>query len=100
MDIEHLISLSKKEPKSIEEMGLKLSEESGEVAEAILKYKKASGSQYKHGTLDDLKEECADVLLVALSLYFQLDSSSKEELQDIVTKKAIKWEKHMQSKKS
>lgn len=98
MDIIRLINLAKKEPKSLEEMGLKLAEETGEVAEAILKYKKSSGSQYKHGTLDDLKEECADTLLVALSLYFQLEGSSIDELNSIIEKKAGKWEKHMQIK--
>lgn len=96
MDLSHIINLANKEPKSLEEMGLKLTEETGEVAEAILKYKKASGSQYKHGSLDDLKEECADTLLVALSLYFQLENSSTEELDNLLMKKCHKWEKHMQ----
>lgn len=96
MDLIRLINLAKKEPKSLEEMGLKLSEETGEVSEAILKYKKASGNQYKHGTLDDLKEECADTLLVALSLYFQLNDSSINELETLLMKKADKWEKYMQ----
>ena len=95
MDISRYINLSKKEPKTLEEMGLKLTEETGEVAEAILKYNKASGSQYKSGSLNDLKEECADTLLVALSLYFQLDDSSTEELEYLLMKKADKWEKHI-----
>lgn len=83
--------LSEREPKTLEQMALKLTEEVGETAQAVLSYLKASGSDYKQLGIDDVKEECIDVVLVALAIYYKL-SEDDEELGKLVSKKLNKWE--------
>jgi NTP pyrophosphatase (non-canonical NTP hydrolase) len=78
------------EKKSLEQMGLKLSEEVGELSQALLSYLGASGSEYKELGLQDVKEECADVILVALSLVYKLGSDDTE-LIELMNKKVEKW---------
>lgn len=89
--------LAEKEPKTLEQMALKLSEESGEVAQAVLSQNKASGSQYKQLQIQDIKEECIDTILVATALYYKLEKSNDEELITLLTKKMNKWEKHLEN---
>ncbi|PNQ81336.1 MULTISPECIES: MazG-like family protein [Paenibacillus] len=86
--------LSTQEKKTLEQMVLKLSEEVGETSQAMLSYVNASGSEYKQLSISDVKEECADVILVALSLFYKL-SSNEEELQEFLNKKVNKWESVM-----
>ncbi|APB71535.2 hypothetical protein PPYC1_14685 [Paenibacillus polymyxa] len=75
-------------------MVLKFSEEVRETSQAMLSYVNASGSEYKQLSISDVKEECADVVLVALSLFYKL-SSNEEELQEFLNKKVNKWESVM-----
>ena len=48
--------LTKADPKSLIERTLKLSEENGEVSEAVLSYGKVNGSQYKNKKIEDVEE--------------------------------------------
>ncbi|MDP1511067.1 MazG-like family protein [Paenibacillus sp. CMAA1739] len=86
--------LSTQEKKTLEQMVLKLSEEVGETSQAMLSYMNANGSEYKQLNISDVREECADVILVALSLFYKL-SSDEEELQQFLSKKVDKWESVM-----
>lgn len=88
--LEQIQKLSEHEQKTLEQMVLKLSEEVGETAQAILSYNKAPGSEYKQLTKADVKEECADVILIALALFFKL-SETEEELNEFLNKKIKKW---------
>lgn len=83
--------LSEKEPKTLEQMALKLSEEVGETSQAVLSYIKASGSEYKQLGIEDVKEECIDVILVALAMFYKLSENDKE-LHELISKKLDKWE--------
>ena len=83
--------LSEKEPKTLEQMALKLSEEVGETSQAVLSYIKASGSEYKQLGIEDVKEECIDVILVALAMFYKLSENDKE-LHELIRKKLDKWE--------
>ncbi|WP_260288745.1 MazG-like family protein [Peribacillus aracenensis] len=83
--------LSEKEPKTLEQMALKLSEEVGETSQAVLSYLKVSGSEYKQLGIGDVKEECIDVILVALAMFYKLSENDKE-LQELISKKLDKWE--------
>ena len=83
------------EPKTLEQMALKLSEESGEVAQAVLSQTKASGNQYKSLQTEDIKEECIDAILVATALYYKLEGSSDEEFTALLTEKMTKWKQHL-----
>ncbi|MBM7542674.1 MazG-like family protein [Amphibacillus cookii] len=89
--IQDIKQMSAHEKKTLEQMGLKLSEEVGETNQAILSYLKASGNAYKQLGLDDVKEECVDVMLIALALYFRL-SESDDELKALIRKKLKKWQ--------
>lgn len=86
--------LSDQEPKSIEQMALKLAEEAGEVSQAVLSYTDASGSGYKQLDKGDIKEECIDAVLVAMSLFYKL-SEQEGELQELLDKKMKKWESNI-----
>lgn len=86
--------LSEKEPKTIEQMALKLSEEAGETSQAVLSYLKANGSEYKQLGIDDVKEECIDVILVSLALFYKV-AENEDELQEFITRKIAKWQSKM-----
>ncbi|WP_096187354.1 MazG-like family protein [Evansella halocellulosilytica] len=90
--------LSEREPKTLEQMALKLTEEVGETSQAVLSYLKASGSDYKQLGIDDVKEECIDVVLVALAIYYKL-SEDEEEFQKLASKKLNKWESKISYKR-
>lgn len=88
--LQEIRDLSKKEKKSLEQMALKLSEETGEVCQALLSCLNASGCEYKDKNSQDVKEECVDVIIVALSLFYKLEGSN-EEMKETVTTKIAKW---------
>lgn len=95
IDLSLIKELSLKEPKSILERFLKLSEECGELAEEILIERKASGFQHKSST-DGILGESVDVLLVAFSIFFK-NGGSIEELNELIEKKAAKWQRYQKS---
>ena len=66
-------------------------EELGEVAEAILSVQGASGCAYKGKTLDDVREEAIDVILVIFALTAKL-GMDEDEIKSIIKKKLIKWQ--------
>ena len=86
-------TLSLKEKKSLLEKTLKLQEEVGELAEAVLIHKKASGSTYKPSNSLSIQKEAVDILLVTLDIFFCL-SPDLDLLLDLLTKKSKKWKKH------
>lgn len=88
--------LAKFEPKSTYEMALKLTEETGEVAQAALSINQASGLSYKNIPKDNLQEECMDVILVATTLYFKSSGASEDEMKKLLYSKIEKWEKHLE----
>ncbi|MFE0507775.1 MazG-like family protein [Peribacillus butanolivorans] len=86
--------LSEKEPKTLEQMALKLSEEVGETSQAVLSYLKANGSEYKQLGINDVKEECVDVILVSLALFYKV-AENENELQELIIRKMDKWQSKM-----
>lgn len=86
--------------KTLEQRVLKLTEETGEVARALLIATGSPGAKYrdrKEG-IDELVEECADVFIVVMSiLYHHLGQSYPEyssQFIDMLGKKLGKW-KHI-----
>lgn len=72
--------LSIKNKKSNMEIAVKLVEETGEVSEAVLKMLGSNGMSYKVGNenlVDEVKEECVDVMMIALSLIYKLTGDNK-----------------------
>ncbi len=89
--INRIFKVAETEPKSREQLIIKLMEEVGEVSQAHLSMVKASGSQYKELTDEDFQEELVDTILVTLTL-LKKTGISTEELTRLFTKKINKWE--------
>lgn len=88
--------LSDKETKTFIQRALKLSEETGEVAEAVLSYMDAPGCGYKKKEESDVVEESIDVIIMALSIIFKTTASDEDVLNTFRTKLA-KWESKMEA---
>lgn len=100
-----LKKLSLLDKKNLVEASLKLTEEVGEVAEAILSCTKVHGCEYKTKTPEDIVEEVTDVIIVGFSILHQLASDLGEEgmilmfgendieniFDDSLTKKLNRW---------
>jgi NTP pyrophosphatase (non-canonical NTP hydrolase) len=83
--------LSQQEPKTLEQQAIKLSEEVGEAAEALLSMEGVSGDGYKQLSVADTKEEYVDVLLVTFALLEKLGTTDAE-LADLLQCKLAKWQ--------
>ncbi len=91
----NIYDLTGKDPKSLQERALKLSEEAGELAQAVLSVTKAPGSAYKTHSLGDVREEAVDAAIVALSILAQACTTREEfdtELERLMTLKCAKWQ--------
>lgn len=98
-----IYDLTKADPKSLQERALKLSEEAGELAQAVLSVTRASGSAYKNHSLADVREEAVDAAIVALALLAHASSSREEyeaELDRLMTLKCAKWSEKVESQKA
>lgn len=102
--INEICKTAKLEQKTIEQMALKLSEETGEIAQAILALTQAGGSKYKDKNIDDVKEECIDLILVASALFFKLENESNStdsneilSYKELLHKKISKWQNFINS---
>lgn len=70
----------------------KTTEEVGEMAEAILCVEDPNNTSYKLLTIKDVKEECVDVLLMVLSIFFDKKiNGTLFELTNLLHKKCDKW---------
>ncbi len=89
-----IYDLTGQDPKSLQERALKLAEEAGEVAQAVLCATGAPGTAYKGLTLSDVREEAVDAVIVALAILAQV-SESKEafetDLERLLDLKCGKW---------
>ncbi len=88
--LELIEKLSKNDKKSLTQKGLKMNEEAGELGRNILAYTLASGSMHKFASTETIIEDCADIMLVALSIMYEL-GRSYEELESMMNKKAMYW---------
>lgn len=91
MDLSKIARLSRREKKSLLQRSLKLSEETGELAEAVLSYTGAHGCGYKGLTSEDVAEEAVDVAQIALSI--ALMYLTEEGVEAMLDKKLEKWKK-------
>lgn len=93
--IERIKESTKKEKKTVIELGLKLSEELGELSEAILATEDVPGCGYKCEakgiTKDGILEEGADVIIVALCIIFK-SGFNTVDIADMLKIKTTKWE--------
>lgn len=89
-EIQKLTSIDKK---TLVERTLKLSEEVGEVAQAVLSYSNACGCGYKNKSKEDIVEECLDVIIVASAIISQNydNNIDIENVKKIYREKLDKW---------
>ena len=98
-----IYDLTKADPKSLQERALKLCEEAGELAQAVLSVTKAPGSAYKNHSLEDVREEAVDAAIVSLSLLAHASDSRVDfeaELDRLMTLKCAKWSEKLEPRKS
>ena len=90
-----IFSACKHDPKTPEQMTLKLGEECGEVAEAVLSYLKAPGCEGKGKTKSDVIEEIWDVIITSAALLYKIEEGEVDEKFSVKMrdKKINKWVK-------
>ncbi|KRK36376.1 MazG-like family protein [Loigolactobacillus bifermentans] len=88
--LEQINQIADQEPKNLTQQTLKLMEEVGEAAQALLSSQGASGSGYKGLTTQNTQEEFVDVLLVTLAILRKLqpDQAITDQL---IQQKVAKW---------
>ena len=94
-----IYELTEADPKSLQERALKLSEEAGELAQAVLSVTNAPGSAYKNHSIADVREEAVDAAIVALSLLAHTSATRAEfetELNRLMKQKCAKWSEKVQ----
>ena len=92
--MDRIFDLSAQDPKTLQERALKLCEEAGELAQAVLSATHAPGSAYKGLGLEDVREEAADAAIVALSILAQTcedETQFNAELNRLLSEETTKW---------
>jgi NTP pyrophosphatase (non-canonical NTP hydrolase) len=91
--VNRIFELSKSEKKTLIELGLKCSEEVGEMAQAILSYADAPGCGYKGKSADDVIEEAVDTIIVALCTISRVQDGNvdEENVKAIFRAKLDRW---------
>ena len=84
--------LSIKDKKTLSQKGLKLAEEVGELARAILPYDSAPGTNHRFSDREQILEEIVDVYLSNISISHSLGFTD-EEVNEMLNKKSKKWAK-------
>jgi len=92
---DYIRALSLRDKKTLSQKALKTCEEIGELAKVILPFDSAAGTNHRFIDREKILEEIADVYLTNISIAYSLNFSD-EEIDDMISKKAIKWDK-MQS---
>jgi len=82
--------LSIKDKKTLSQKGLKLAEEVGELARAILPYDSAPGTNHRFSDREQILEEIVDVYLTNTSIAHSLGFTD-EEMNDMLNRKSRKW---------
>ena len=91
-DFHKIQDYSIKESNSLLRRLCKTTEEVGEMAEAILCVDDPNNTSYKSFDVKDVKEECVDVLLMVLSIFFDKKiNGTLYELTNLLHKKCDKW---------
>ncbi|MGZ8924587.1 MAG: hypothetical protein ACXW2E_01760 [Nitrososphaeraceae archaeon] len=88
--------LSDSDQKNLCQRGLKLTEEVGELAKAILPYENSFATTHRFVTKNNILEEVADTLLCAFDVAYKAGISD-EEIRDMMDLKSIKWNKLQQA---
>lgn len=86
-----IYTLSLRDTKTLSQKGLKASEEVGELAKAILPFEGAHGTNHRCPNEDKVFEECADTMLVVLSIMHSMGKSN-EDIVNELSRKTDYWQ--------
>jgi NTP pyrophosphatase (non-canonical NTP hydrolase) len=90
-----ILSLSKRETKTFDERFIKLSEEIGEIAVAILQSRNLKGTtKTKSEIKENILEEICDSIIILLSLA-SYHKFTENQINEMVAKKLKKWESRL-----
>lgn len=87
-----IAELSRRDPKTLTAKVLKTTEETGELAKAVLAYTAADGSKHKFADKQKVLEEVVDTMLGALSVAYNLEFTH-EQVENMLYQKASYWAK-------
>lgn len=90
--LQYIKALTNKDTKTLSQKVVKLFEEGGELAKKSLPYDDAAGTRHRFSNRDSILEEVADVILVALSIGYDLGMDD-DDLESFMTAKANYWGK-------
>jgi NTP pyrophosphatase (non-canonical NTP hydrolase) len=77
--------------KTLTQLSLKVAEECGELAEAVLSYTEAPGNKYKGLAVEHVAEEAVDTMIVAWAVLFKIGVSDSA-IATLVRRKLTKWD--------
>ncbi len=96
--LEQIQRLSKQDTKTLSQKGLKLCEETGELAGVLLPYDNAAGTLHRFVIEQQILEESVDVILCAASILATINVSH-EDIESVFTNKMSKWGKLQNNEK-
>lgn len=88
---DYIQELSKRDKKSLTSKALKVSEEQGELAKAILPFESAYACRHRFVDKYKILEEVADTMLAAISIAYDLDFSH-EDIFEMIDEKSQVWQ--------
>ena len=90
--MDQIFDASQYDKKSLSQKALKLAEECGELAQAVLSYCEAPGCGYKAKTKEDVVEEAWDCIITAGSIIYQVENGNvSHRSMDVLKEKIAKW---------
>lgn len=92
----YIKKLSIEDKKTLIEKALKLSNEAGDLAKAVLQYNSINDYTQEFSDKERILEETIDVILTAISIPLSIGISNKD-IEDMLYKKTEKWE-HIQKR--
>lgn len=89
--LDYIKELSKRDKKTLSQKALKVSEEQGELAKAVLPFDSAYACRHRFVNKHKILEEVADTMLAAISIAYDLDFTH-EDIENMMSEKAQKWQ--------
>jgi NTP pyrophosphatase (non-canonical NTP hydrolase) len=89
--LDYIQELSKRDKKTLSQKALKVSEECGELAKAILPFDSAYATRHRFIDKTKILEEVSDTILTSISIAYDL-GFSHEDIEEMLDKKSKKWQ--------
>lgn len=93
--LDYIQALSVRDKKTLSQKALKVAEESGELAKAVLSYDSAYATRHRFVDKHKILEEVTDTILTAISVAYDL-GFSHEEIEEMIDRKSERWQELQQ----